>query len=725
MTVEVGPVLEDVVQRAGLVALQHIIGDADLLRYPRRPNGSPMLLRQSFFERLLRGEVQLVSLPAADILAAQPDIRYLGLSQLLRLRCDCIDRSASMPAISLFVSSLDDHIEKQLVARLVASGGVEIEPSQASTVVRLVLLVYGARQRLISGGDGEKSRWWLIRCGGLEARLDLEACKFTGLHSDDGEATLIYCHRNLSRTSVAVPKARRQLHWEVELSESPAEFNSAPPSRRPPRTCPTTSRTEQVAVAGQEVRAAQSAASTVAAEPGVSTPVAVALEATTSRLEEVAVAGQDVGVAQCEVLAAVAELAAATPAAVEAATSHPEEVAVAGHEVGAAHCEVFAAVAEPAAANPAAVKATTSRPEEAAVVGQEVGAIKCEVPAMVVEPAAATLAATEDQEDEEEEKGLEEALLPVGDIVVGEVALAPGTDVVSREVACAFSANVVTGEEAAMQEEALAPAAEVADMEELSCGAGGASAALPFTPRMQALGSGWTGASPPNGGTCSVLSGTLSTCSSPRGIAGGSAEETVLGHCGDGNAELLVRLAASEAARSRLEEELGQLRGSAAQAEAERQALLTWRASLAAWWEAAEVAGAQGFAPPLPPVPRAAEAACQAVSLEAPESWGQKGVQQEDKDEEEDADKNQDDDGLGSEAAFDDGLEEPALSQPLGTSFLLNCSKLSRQEARGAEALLKKSSKWLRLPKSLKPAGTKRMWGAMKQGSSFKPSLSQ
>jgi len=232
MAVTVGPVLEDHVYRAGLLGLKRALGDGDLLSFPKRPNGTAMLLRQSFFERLLSGGMDLISFPVADIIAAQTDVRNLSVPQLLCIRCSNLDFSASTPSMRThgeFLRSVDEALERRMAAKL-AGRGVNLAPGQVADAVRLVVLVYGVHERLNKEALGS-SEHWLVKSGELQALLLLPACELLEVESL-GDASA-FCHRNLSRASIAVSRAKKQLHWEVELS-NPSAFDSAAQPRSPP-----------------------------------------------------------------------------------------------------------------------------------------------------------------------------------------------------------------------------------------------------------------------------------------------------------------------------------------------------------------------------------------------------------------------------------------------------------------------------------------------------------
>eukprot|EP00931_Biecheleriopsis_adriatica_P101921 TRINITY_DN7696_c0_g1_i1.p1 TRINITY_DN7696_c0_g1~~TRINITY_DN7696_c0_g1_i1.p1 ORF type:complete len:487 (+),score=120.07 TRINITY_DN7696_c0_g1_i1:184-1461(+) len=185
-----------------------------------------MLLRQSFFERLLRNEMPLESLPAADLIAAQADIRHLSLQQLLHLRCENWEQKPAAAAAQ-FMACVSDYIERRVLSRLLpAEGSLRLGPREQGCLMQLVLQIYGVRRE----GDFFASSRWLVRTEGLQAVLDVESCHLQPL---EGPQAPTYCHRNLSRVSAGLSK-RRQLHWQVELVTDPVSFTLASPRKQRP-----------------------------------------------------------------------------------------------------------------------------------------------------------------------------------------------------------------------------------------------------------------------------------------------------------------------------------------------------------------------------------------------------------------------------------------------------------------------------------------------------------
>mmetsp|Transcript_130000 Transcript_130000/g.323967 ORF Transcript_130000/g.323967 Transcript_130000/m.323967 type:complete len:601 (+) Transcript_130000:49-1851(+) len=241
----VGPLAENQVYQDGLLALQEAVGTHRLLEFPRRTNGTPMLLRQSFFHRLLSEKIQLSNFPSADIIAAQADVRHLSLAQLLRIHCDNQDVVAPTPPVERLLSCVAEHIGKRLATKLVTAAEAAAEEESekmpfvdaavAAEVVRQVILIYGVQGQLAHGTAASHSRW-LVVAEQAKAVLHLAECELRVF--DDGVQTPTYCYRSLSRAGNSMPRARRSLHWEVKLCSNPllsdvsSGSSTLPPQRR-------------------------------------------------------------------------------------------------------------------------------------------------------------------------------------------------------------------------------------------------------------------------------------------------------------------------------------------------------------------------------------------------------------------------------------------------------------------------------------------------------------
>lgn len=227
----VGPILEDGVFKAGLDGLRMQLGVDNLLDFPKRPNGTAVLMRQSFFEKIFTGKMEFLDFPTIDISAAQVDVKNLNLEQLLHIRCENREFHLTSPGLKTqgdFLGAVDSTLEKRVSERLAAGGGVAwAEPSRMSDVVRVVFLLYGVYQEL-PAEVRSKSDLWLLRSGNLEALLCIKTCELRRLQTgDEASQEAAWCHRSLSRASAGIAKAKKQLHWELELCDRPSEFKEA------------------------------------------------------------------------------------------------------------------------------------------------------------------------------------------------------------------------------------------------------------------------------------------------------------------------------------------------------------------------------------------------------------------------------------------------------------------------------------------------------------------
>jgi len=152
-----GPVSEEKIFKMGLIALQSIIGEESLLKMPRYPNGRPRILREGFMIRLLKAEAQLGNSLNNDIACAQPDLKYLNLMQILKLRVIHIDFTLTSATQSqeAFIRSLDDRLTTTLKEHL---GLNTPEP----LILRHFVLVFGAQiyiEDLFPAEKKEPSTW--------------------------------------------------------------------------------------------------------------------------------------------------------------------------------------------------------------------------------------------------------------------------------------------------------------------------------------------------------------------------------------------------------------------------------------------------------------------------------------------------------------------------------------------------------------------------------------
>mmetsp|Transcript_66064 Transcript_66064/g.157991 ORF Transcript_66064/g.157991 Transcript_66064/m.157991 type:complete len:426 (+) Transcript_66064:48-1325(+) len=172
---------EQRVLKTGIRRIRDIFVPQDVegvLQLPTRKNGTSMLLRPAFVKKLLNHEIELQSAMAADISAAQSDIKHLSLVQLLELRArtlDFVTDSRSHEAHKSFLSIVDNHLFAQVAYRLreQVEGMPKLQRSASNTELYQKL---GYRIALTVGAV-------LIFAHGMEAASTPKANSSVGLDS--------------------------------------------------------------------------------------------------------------------------------------------------------------------------------------------------------------------------------------------------------------------------------------------------------------------------------------------------------------------------------------------------------------------------------------------------------------------------------------------------------------------------------------------------------------
>lgn len=225
-----GPEPEENLLKTGLVALSHAIGTDGLLDFPRRPNGTPMLTRQGFFERLLSGEASLQNCAAADASAAEADVKRLGLHQLLAIRCanlDFVPTGAGQATKASFLALVDRCTMDLLAQRLLGIESQALTEAHRAVVMRHAVLIYGAGRQLAgelqsSGLDGRN--WWLLAVGGTRRYLHLPRCEVSAA----APGVPVCCYRSHTAPNPKDPLHSRIFRWQVLLVEDPTSWTEDP-----------------------------------------------------------------------------------------------------------------------------------------------------------------------------------------------------------------------------------------------------------------------------------------------------------------------------------------------------------------------------------------------------------------------------------------------------------------------------------------------------------------
>mmetsp|Transcript_119053 Transcript_119053/g.297053 ORF Transcript_119053/g.297053 Transcript_119053/m.297053 type:complete len:500 (+) Transcript_119053:77-1576(+) len=152
---KISDVTEQRILKVGVRSLaEKLVHQEDLHRQlPRKPDGGTRLLRHSFFERLLSGELEFRASVANDVSAAQSDLRLLQLEHLLSLRSRTLDfatQSATHNAHNAFLNSMDKLLFERLARRLLADEEVPLpDPGPLFSLGFRAAVVLGARLELL------------------------------------------------------------------------------------------------------------------------------------------------------------------------------------------------------------------------------------------------------------------------------------------------------------------------------------------------------------------------------------------------------------------------------------------------------------------------------------------------------------------------------------------------------------------------------------------------
>lgn len=217
-----GPEPEDEVVKAGLLSLSEVIGTDGLHDFPRRPNGTPLLTRQGFFERLLRGHAVLQDCAAADTSAAEADVKRLTLQQLIAIRCihlDFVPVGAGQVSKANFLKLIERWTVTLLAERILGDEATTLTDANRALVMKHVMLIYGASRRL-GGEEPVGSEWWLLAVGGTRRYLHLPRCEASSL----APAGSVYCYRILASPSSRDRNCAPALRWQVQLVDKPEEW---------------------------------------------------------------------------------------------------------------------------------------------------------------------------------------------------------------------------------------------------------------------------------------------------------------------------------------------------------------------------------------------------------------------------------------------------------------------------------------------------------------------
>jgi len=157
-------ITEQRVLKAGLLKLQKVLAGRfsleQLSELPRRRDGGQLFMTPSFYQRLLRNELELKTLLDGDVSAAQSDVRHLRLEQLLTIRTGCLDWATECEMKSAhinFLHSVDVHLFERLASELLQWSLDPPPQSAALHALGLRLALTIGAVEVIAGGWGGPS----------------------------------------------------------------------------------------------------------------------------------------------------------------------------------------------------------------------------------------------------------------------------------------------------------------------------------------------------------------------------------------------------------------------------------------------------------------------------------------------------------------------------------------------------------------------------------------
>eukprot|EP00747_Dinoflagellata_sp_TGD_P075191 gnl/TRDRNA2_/TRDRNA2_158641_c0_seq2.p1 gnl/TRDRNA2_/TRDRNA2_158641_c0~~gnl/TRDRNA2_/TRDRNA2_158641_c0_seq2.p1 ORF type:complete len:371 (+),score=65.25 gnl/TRDRNA2_/TRDRNA2_158641_c0_seq2:58-1113(+) len=144
---------EQRVLKAGILRLHRdLVVKPEAKVWELQRSAAPML-RRSFLQRLLRGDLKMQSCMASDVAAAQHDLKHLSTEQLLSIRVPTLDfltASASHSAHNNFLESLDKVLFEKLCRQLIRVHGGQwnAKPADFHAVGLKVTRMLGADEAL-------------------------------------------------------------------------------------------------------------------------------------------------------------------------------------------------------------------------------------------------------------------------------------------------------------------------------------------------------------------------------------------------------------------------------------------------------------------------------------------------------------------------------------------------------------------------------------------------
>eukprot|EP00747_Dinoflagellata_sp_TGD_P170032 gnl/TRDRNA2_/TRDRNA2_200518_c0_seq1.p1 gnl/TRDRNA2_/TRDRNA2_200518_c0~~gnl/TRDRNA2_/TRDRNA2_200518_c0_seq1.p1 ORF type:complete len:600 (+),score=86.80 gnl/TRDRNA2_/TRDRNA2_200518_c0_seq1:124-1923(+) len=215
--------------------------DSNVLELPRRSDGSPKMLRASFYERLLSGQIELQSSMANDVAAAQSDLKHLSLAQLLALRSRSLDfatESRSHDAHNNFLATLDRLLFERFARQRLCDGNEpgQAIPKESDPFCKLghqMLLVLGVARVLVAddGSCEDASTVPLPRCWALTLDAWSPGCSLALFDAEELKVQTIGDEQSVVGNGMAAVvwdrssgKGKdRVLNWEVSIVDTDTE----------------------------------------------------------------------------------------------------------------------------------------------------------------------------------------------------------------------------------------------------------------------------------------------------------------------------------------------------------------------------------------------------------------------------------------------------------------------------------------------------------------------
>jgi len=203
---------EDQAINVGLRCLDGQWGTEALHDFPKRPNGSALLLREQLLGSLLKGTRDLKSVPASDLSAAQGDLRHLSLRQLLKIRAlhlDFVPPKNGGDTSTAFIEKMDWLLFEQLGKT--ASVNVTVDSQDSASACRL-----GRELTLLTAAAGTlpSPQYWVWWLGGCRRFFDAKLFTLSDAFPADGGVLQI---EDKSAPDPNSKGLRRQIDWKVSL----------------------------------------------------------------------------------------------------------------------------------------------------------------------------------------------------------------------------------------------------------------------------------------------------------------------------------------------------------------------------------------------------------------------------------------------------------------------------------------------------------------------------